>query len=761
MMTFHSKTLGLLLSGLALSLAGCGGGGGDGGGATSPPQNGSITLNATTTSLPVNPNMVPANPGGPYTATVAISFRSATGTLTAPLGDATVTTSNVAVAAVSFPDDPTTPENELTTRWVTFPVTLNNGSNTIFVTSGDTAGTTTITVSAVDPITNRTVSSTLNFTVVSGAGNLPANIELVATPNQVYMENSGGNANSMIRAAVTDGGGQLIPNPSGGDNLRFEIVGGNAGAGRLVAGGQSGSSVTASTVNGVANVSFQAGTVQGPVQIRATADRADNNVSNGITDALSVTTTVVVSDGKLYTLKVTSPVFASELPGIEINGLPVDEDVELEPGDNGVIIPPQPDATLSLRVAVLATDRQGNPVLPGTALRFGAVDAPVGAFGTAQSNRFLISGTDGNPTEGGTSFVAPSGQFQTAGGGAGPGDALVVFGKAVQGNADLETAVTVTSVNSQTSLTVNPAFNLNNTTGASVNYGAVLPYLIGRAMEGNVTATATTNELGVAVGKLTYTVRSVGNAVALWAQGNGTDTVTGGARLVTDAVTMTYPGVAPASITAFPNPIRGNVAQTVTVCLTDALGIPLRGFPVGFAFQGLQGTGSIDGTASNGLLANTTDADGCVDGNVVTSGLPISSADGNSGQIVFTGAGASTTIDIVVQLAALQASPNSLAVTCLPFSAPVAIRAIDQGGAPVPNVTVTGTCTTGITVTPGSSTTGSDGVASFAVQVSAALSADGQCTFTAAGTTRSVVVPVRSASGGSWSPPPPACGTSP
>jgi hypothetical protein len=35
-------------------------------------------------------------------------------------------------------------------------------------------------------------------------------------------------------------------------------------------------------VNGIAAASFQAGTVQGPIQIRATVDRSDNNVSNGI-----------------------------------------------------------------------------------------------------------------------------------------------------------------------------------------------------------------------------------------------------------------------------------------------------------------------------------------------------------------------------------------------------------------------------------------------------------------------------------------------
>ena len=81
-----------------------------------------------------------------------------------------------------------------------------------------------------------------------------------------------------------------------------------------VTGPVSGTSVATHTIHGVATASFQSGTTQGTIQIRATVDRADNNVTNGIADPLSATTAVIVSDGKLYSLEITSPIIAPNLP---------------------------------------------------------------------------------------------------------------------------------------------------------------------------------------------------------------------------------------------------------------------------------------------------------------------------------------------------------------------------------------------------------------------------------------------------------------
>lgn len=646
LMKLVTKIFGLLLAGLALSS--CGGGGGDSHGAFTPPQSGSITLQATATSLPLNTQGYVPHDHGPNQAEVTITFRHADGTLVAG-SNISVTISPVNVAALSFLVQ--TGNTDIDQLWGTFTITGSSGVATAWVNAGTQAGTAVLTASAVDPNTNATVSASMTFTVTSGVGPAPASVSLVPTPAGVYLPSSGGNNVSQIAATVLDGGGQFVADPvsgnSGVDNIQYEIVG-SAGDAILstnsVSGPVSGTSVTSHTVHGVATASFQAGdsTPQGPIQVRATVDRADNNVTNGIQDPVSSTVSVIVSDGKLYSLEVTSPIIAPGLPGLTINS--VSGDVSNDSSQ----IPPDPDATLSLTVSALATDRQGNPVLPGTPIRFGAVDEPVGAPGSAEDNQFLISGMDGNPQEGGTGFSAPTGEFTTAGGGAGPGDALLVFGKVVQGNADLESAATVAQVNGPTSLTTATAFNRNDTTGQMVDSGPVLPYLIGRAQHGNITASATTNDLGVAHAALTYTVNSVGDAVAIWAQGDGTDTVTGGARRVTDAGTLVYPGVAPATLAVSPLSITGDgTAVNVTACLTDAIGIPLRGVSIGFMYNlSAGGSGSVDGTNGTGTFDSLTGTNGCAVGVAAVTVPGSSDGGGDAGTLTISAAGQSVDITI-------------------------------------------------------------------------------------------------------------------
>lgn len=743
-MKFFGKTLGLLLS--SLILASCGGGGGNGG-AFSPPVSGSITLSATTTTLPLNTQGYLPHQHGPNQAEVTITIRNANGTLMVG-HDVSVAISPVNVAALSFLVQDG--NDDFDNLWGTFTIKGTNGVATAWVNAETIAGTAVLTASTVDPTTNATISNTLTFTVTSGVGPAPATVDLSPNPAGVYLPSSGGNNNSVVSAVVRDGAGQLVPDPvsgnSGVDNIQFEIVG-NAGDAILssnsVAGPVSGTTVKSYTVNGAATASFQAGetTPQGPVQIRATVDRADNNVSNGIQTPVTSTTSVIVSDGKLFSLELTSPVFASNLPSVTINC--VTDPCAAVSGDvtgGSTTIPPNPDATLSLAITALATDRQGNPVLPGTAIHFGSVDEPVGAPGTVNDNQFLISGTDGNPQEGGSTFTAPGGHFTTAGGGAGPGDALIVFGKAVQGNSDLESAVTIQSINSATNATVLPVFNRNDTTGASVDSGPVLPYLMGRSEHGNVTAVGTTNSVGAAHASLTYTVNTVGSSVAVWAQGDGVDRNSGAPKRVTDAGTMVYPGVYPLTLFASPDPIFGNTTQTVTVCATDALGIPLRGVIVGFKFNLTSGgTGSVDGTSSTGPLGHPTGVGGCVDAVAVASGLPVSSAGGNSGTLTFSAGGGTVTIDIVFQIASLSVFPTSVCAVDV-TGAPVTVTALSASGTGVSGVAVDGTCTAGITLSPPSAVTGPNGSTVF--NIIGASASMGTCTFTAQGTSAQAILRV-------------------
>ena len=685
-MKFPFKTLGLLIA--SMTLASCGGGGGDGG-ATSAPQTGTITLSATRTTLPLNSGNVLPYPGSPFMAEVSFTYRNNAGVITALTSDATFTTSSPSTVSLSPPDDPSTADiNEMASRVVSFHETTNNGSYVFFATSYDVAGTSTVTASATDPATGRTVTKTLVFTV-QGAPPLPGSVTLSPSPSVVYVAGVGGATSSVISAQVRDGANQPVPDPGAVANVLYEIVG-DGGGGILSGNGGSGSSVMAKTTAGIATVSFQSGTIlpPGPVQIRATVDRADNNVSNGISDPISATTSVAVSDGKLFGLVITSPdleaitenhVFA----GVDADGNPV----------GGL------DGTYSFTISVLATDRQGNPVVPGTTIQFGVIDAPLSGFPGTGGGSFDIAGGDGNPLEGGTAFTAPTGHFMTAGGGAGPGDTLLVFGQLVTGNFDLENARVVQSIANNTNLTVTSAFNRNDTTGSSVNYGPVLPYVIGRATEANVTASASTNSLGVASTKLNYPVSRLGKQTIVWAQGNAaTSSVV---RTVADIQPVRLPGVAPAQLSVSPTPIAGNTTTQVTACLLDANNSPILGAYIGFSFSGLGiGTGSIDGSTGSGVIDSPTGLDGCTTGVLTTAG--ISSED--EAMVTFSAGGEPVEVPIVVSTGLLlQAFPSSTS------GGAVTLLLTDGSGNPVPNAQIVGTCTGGPSITGPIAPTGANG----------------------------------------------------
>ncbi len=722
-MKYFGKALGLTLAAFALSS--CGGGGGDGG-SVSPPVSGKIELTATTRTLPVNTGGYLPQDHGPNQAEVTVTVRNPDGSLVVGK-DVQVSISPAQTAALSFP---TSEDNDnFNNLYASFAIKGTNGSSTFWVNSGTIAGTATLTASAVDPTTQRTISNTMTFTVTSGVGPMPASIALTPSNKAVYLPSSGGSNVSQIGAVVRDGGNQFVPNPAGGtDNIQYEIVGAAGGAvlsTNSAGGSATGTKVSTHTAQGAATVSFQAAedTPQGPIQIRATVDRADNNVSNGIQDAVTSTTSVIVSDGKLYSLTITSP----DMNALRVNVVAPSDEVQTPPDD--------PDGTYSLTVSALATDRQGNPVIPGTPIRFGSIDEPVGTPDAGPlANQFLLAGNDGNPQEGGTTFTAPSGHFTTAGGGAGPGDALLVFGKthhgAPQGNEDLESAVTVQSVINATTLKTASPFNKNNTTGATIDYGTVLPYIIGRSQHGNMTTSAVTNELGVAHATLNYTVETLGHIVAIWAQGDGIDRVSGSTRRVTDAGVMLYPGVAPLSIFAYPSPIQGNKTTNVTVCLRDAMNSPIQGIKIGFQMTLGGGTGSVDGNGASGTLDNATDADGCVDAVVQTTGLPVSAPGSSSGKIVFSVGSANASVDIVVQLAYIANVASSDACVSGVPTVMQTIRAYTADGSPGAGVTIAAACT-GVTADPASAVTGADGSAVFTINGTA--HANGTCTFTAPG----------------------------
>ena len=232
--------------------------------------------------------------------------------------------------------------------------------------------------------------------------------------------------------------------------------------------------------------------------------------------------------------------------------------------------------------------------------------------------------------------------------------------------------------------------------------GPVIPYVIGHATVGNITASATTNAAGVATAFITYPASHLGDYAYVWAQ--GTVSTATGTKTVGHIYESGYPGLAPAALFA-PSSIVGNTQTTVRVCLTDALQQPLSQQLVGFVFENIGGGGAvatIDGHAG-GAFANLTDSSGCTVGAVVTSGL--TNAGTKSPDIVVTADGQTATIAISVGSAPLlQASPasvkedNNVGTT-------VTLTLTDDHGTAISGALISGTCSTaGASTTSGAPT---------------------------------------------------------
>lgn len=741
------KLFALLLA--SVGLASCGGGGGGSSSAFGPPgDDTTLSLSATTTTLPIcQPGA--SDPsclffGSPYISEVTVTWRHKDGSLVSGTStvNVSVTPTNIITFSTLNKGPPPAPPalDQFHTLLGSGPVDVTAGVGTIFVHADNLPGSGVLSVTAIDPASKHTITAQLTITVAGAATGVPSSV-VASSGSGVYISGSNGPQSTIVTAQVYDGSNAPVTDPNGFNNVRFEIVGPANSDARLTGPSGTGTSVNAQTHSGIATVTFQSGTQQGPVQVRATADRADNNVDNGISDPVSATTTVTVSDGKLYSLKLTSP--GSNAPSILINRV----STEVTLATQGSAIPPDPNATYSFTVSAIGQDRQGNPVLPGTQIAFGSIDSPVDA-----NDNYQISGTHGDPQEGGTLFTATDGHFTTAGGGAGPGDTVLVIGKQEQGapdgNDDLESADKVTSVQNAQTLHVATPFNLNDTTGSSVNDGPVLPYIIGRAMVGNITSPAFTDENGTASTTLNYPVSEIGHVTAVWAQGTSTDVLTGGTKLVTDINLLAFPGVAPAKIIVSPNPIPGNVTLEVDACIYDALGSPVKGVVFQFAFANLGvGSGTLDGISGAGSVPQATDASGCVATTVKTNGLASSSGSGSSSSsptLTFSVVGVTPAVVPIEASGALAllARPSALGGG----GGNVTLTLLNSNGTPVPGVQIIGTCTGDPSIGIASGPGVTDAAGNTTVTINANLDkantpGSGSCTFTtAAGAPPSVTV---------------------
>ena len=707
-----------------------------------------IQIEPQRTTLPANVFGVTPFFGSPFVVETTVTRRSISGALLNS-GTVQVSLNPITNTAYSTLDDPATTGDDFLALRGQGPQNFVAGKLTLFIHSFNSGGQATqpgpftLTVTAIDPDTGASLSKQQEFQIVAQAPQLPATIEIIRQSANLYIQGSGGNNTLLMQALVKDGAAALIPDPIAGatfNNVQWDIVDQGVNGGELFRGvnaaGQAvqGRSIRVRTQQGIAGATLVSGNRQGTFTIRATSDAADNNVDNGITSPVFREVTVIMSDGKLFSLKITSP----NLNALRTNRV----SGGVAPIGGSTAIPTDPNGTYSLTVSVLATDRQGNPVLPGTPIDFGLIDAPVAGFPGAGAGSFLLSGGDGDPQEGGPLFTAPTGAFTTAGGGAGPGDTLLVFGEQSNPNRDLESARRIERINNARSLNVTQNFNLNDDTGASVNNGPVLPYIIGRATIANIGTNVATNDIGVATTTMNYPVNQLGRLAAIWARGAGS-VVQGAQELVTDAELVVFPGAAPGRLVASPSQIPANRTTTVTVCVADALGAPIQGVPIGFNIVNPSTTSTVDGQSVSGVLSALTGPSGCTSATVVTAGIANLA---QAPSITFFGVGGSAIVTVVPPTTSiLQAFPSSF------FGGnggPVLLRLINGNGEPIPGVLITGTCTANggaqiqLLQAPGiTNALGETTARITAINLDQPQSeANGSCTFTASGGSPSTVV---------------------
>ena len=378
------KLIGMTALAMSALLTACGGGGGSAGSSALPY---SISLRADKTQLPLNISNEIAGIGAysPFTTTLYVDAREGNSPI---LGGTGIFGCNVAGGLGSGAlyyldgkdehmvevDDGKGGKIMVPGAYRSIVLDSNAGGNSFHFHAGNIAGTARITCAVTNPA-DQLVSSASVDIVVGAATGKPASVT-VTTRGPRYLGTSTNTfdlpKSVAISAKVMDDANQPVPNPSGANlKVRIRPFGASAGA-RLLAGPQSGDEVKVSTIGGEGLFSISSGPTAGVILLEMTADRFDNNVSNGVQDpvmqlmaisvnkaistvALSITdTSLTVTNGMAYSFALTAqgglPPYAwtsSALP----SGLNLSSD--------GVIsgVPTAPKGTYN--VVVTVTDATG------------------------------------------------------------------------------------------------------------------------------------------------------------------------------------------------------------------------------------------------------------------------------------------------------------------------------------------------------------------------------------------------------------------
>jgi hypothetical protein len=320
---------GLILGASTVALVACGGGGGGGSsgglpGGPTPTNEYKVRITADRTALPLNldedlpiPDYIPSI-SSPYTTALYVqAFRERTND-PIPGGDDVFGCSvlpGIESGALYYFDGDDDHQEDVTVNIngvdVEFTVPLayraivlgaNAGGASFHFVSSDKAGTVTIRCSATDPLSGEQAFAEINLSIGGGPTGLPAQIRVSKVDQNDrsagWLFPQGFNDPTMLRvqAELLDERGQAVTDPSS-DNLRARIVGPVTTSAYLQSGAAVGTRnqyVSARSINGLAEFSINSGSSPEILLVEIETDRADNNVTNGVSARISNYVTVPV-----------------------------------------------------------------------------------------------------------------------------------------------------------------------------------------------------------------------------------------------------------------------------------------------------------------------------------------------------------------------------------------------------------------------------------------------------------------------------------
>ncbi len=283
----------------------------------------SIGMTADKTTLPVNiTNQGPAI-GSPYTNTITIQIKQNGTLFNAPsVNVAIVSGLNSGVLfRLDGNDEEDDNGNIRASRNIVY--TDTGGVITTHLHALSAPGPVVISASAADPQTGQIISANLTINV-TGGGNAnnppaPASVTFVMDPAPVYIRTNPDGTTTvpqsntkLFQIFVGDDFGQPI-NQGAGNPLRIEMLPNRPNGGEWLSAtgadgsAQQGVSVISGLFGGAATVILHSGAVPGTVVIAATADRADNNVDNGIQFGITNYAMVSIGTGVITSLTFAGP----------------------------------------------------------------------------------------------------------------------------------------------------------------------------------------------------------------------------------------------------------------------------------------------------------------------------------------------------------------------------------------------------------------------------------------------------------------------